>query len=116
MWIRVKSSDEKIGLAAFIGAMNIHTHGYPGTLGSAWVNKDQIFPHRPVDNGEDKSKDSYLKRNKCSNRAFISHIYPKQQGKFYGKFERVIHISYTLSTVFGVLSTDLGRKRICNRT
>jgi hypothetical protein len=34
MWIRVKLSDDMRDLAAFIGEMDIHTHGYPGTLGS----------------------------------------------------------------------------------
>jgi hypothetical protein len=42
---------------------------------------------------------------------FFSQIYPESPGGIYGKFERVIHISYKLSTVFGLLSTVLGKIR-----
>jgi len=76
----------------------------------------RIFPHRTVEKREDKSKDSPPQRKTPSKQAFLSHIYPKQPGKIYGIFERVIHISYTLSTVFGVLSTVLGRNHICGKT
>jgi hypothetical protein len=73
----------------------------------------RIFPHRTVEKGEDKSKDLPPQRIKTSKQALLSQIYPRQPGEIYGIFERVIHISYTLSTVFGVLSTVLGRNRIC---
>ena len=39
----------------------------------------------------------------------LSRIYPESAGGILGKFERVIHISYKLSTVFEGLSTVLER-------
>jgi len=65
------------------------------------VVSPEIYQQRSVESGDNNSKNNPWSGFMALMGWILSLIYPESCQVILGKFERVIHISYTLSTVFG---------------
>ena len=101
MWKKGLFEAKRIGRAVYIG-LNTQYSLYVGF--APWV-REWFYPQQSVETGGYGSNKFCCPKEKRFYLWVFSSISPDLLARIIRKYERFIHISHTLSTVFGELST-----------